>query len=123
MMQWMLLCGWNNSDTNIIMEVNRMINVKIDETTLLDLFMDRVEYWTSDDDVLELYQNYIEELINCGCFENSELDINLFIDNLYVNDTTIMDIGMLDDNGIEVGDSEKVLAKNEDKDLYLVSNY
>ena len=100
-----------------------MINVKIDETTLLNLFMDRVEYWTSDDDVLELYQNYIEELINCGCFENSELDINLIIDNLYVNDTTIMDRGMLDDNGIEVGDNEKVLAKNEDKDLYLVSNY
>ena len=45
------------------------------------------------------------------------------IDNLYVNDTTIMDKGMLDDNDIKVDDSEKVLAKNEDKDLYLVSSY
>ena len=100
-----------------------MINVKIDETTLLDLFMDRVEYWTSDDDVLELYQNYIEELINCGCFEGVELDVNMFVDNLYINDTTIMDREMLDDNDIEIDDSEKVFAKNEDKDLYLVSNY
>lgn len=100
-----------------------MINVQIDETTLLNLFMDRLEYWTSDNDVLELYENYLEDLIDCGCFENSELDVNVFIDNLYINDITIMNRGMLDDNGIEIDDSDKVLAKNEDKDLYLVSNY
>ena len=100
-----------------------MINVKINEETLLNLFMDRLKYWTTDNDVLELYDDYLEELIDCGCFENSELDINLFIDNLYINDTTIMDKKILDDNDIEVDDSEKVLAKNEDKDLYLVSNY
>ncbi len=100
-----------------------MINVQINETTLLNLFMDRLEYWTSDDDVLALYENYLEELIDCEYFENSELDINLIIDNLYINDTTIMDRRMLYDNDIGVYDSEKVLAKNEDKDLYLVSNY
>lgn len=100
-----------------------MINVNIDETTLLNLFMDRLEYWTSDDDVLALYESYLKSLIDCGCFENNELDISLIIDNLYINDTTIMDKEMLDDNDIEVNDSEKVLAKSEDKDLYLVSNY
>lgn len=100
-----------------------MINVQISETTLLNLFMDRLEYWTSDDDVLELYESYLRYLIDCGCFDNSELDINLFIDNLYINDTTIMDREMLDDNDIEVDDIEKVLAENKDKDLYLVSNY
>lgn len=100
-----------------------MINVKINETTLLNLFMDRVEYWISDADVLELYEDYLEELIYGGCFEGSELDVDLFVDNLYINDTTIMDKEMLDDNDIEVNDSEKVLAKNEDKDLYLVSTY
>lgn len=100
-----------------------MINVQIDETTLLNLFMDRLECWTADDDILVLYGNYLKNLIDCGCFENSELDINLFIDNLYINDTTIMDREMVDDNDIEVDDSDKVLAKNEDKDLYLVSTY
>lgn len=100
-----------------------MINVRIDETTLLNLFMDRLEYWTRDDDILALYESYLENLIDCGCFENSELDINLIIDNLYINDTTIMNKEMLDDNGIEVDDSDKVLTKNEDQDLYLVSNY
>lgn len=100
-----------------------MINVKIDELTLLNLFMDRLEYWTSDDDVLALYESYLRGLIDCGCFDDAELDVNLIIDNLYINDTTIMDKKMLDDNDIEVDDSDKVLARNEVQDLYLVSSY
>ena len=100
-----------------------MINVQINETTLLNLFMNRLEYWTTDDDVLALYEDYIKELIDCGCFDGTELDVDMFVDNLYINDTTIMDKKMLDNNDIEVNDSEKVLGKNEDKDLYLVSNY
>ena len=100
-----------------------MISVKINELTLLNLFMDRLEYWTSDDDVLALYEDYIRGLIDGGCFDGAELDVNMFVDNLYINDTTIMDREILDDNDIEVDDSDKVLAKNEDKDLYLVSNY
>lgn len=100
-----------------------MINVKINEETLLNLFMDRLKYWTTDNDVLELYEDYLEELIDCGCFDCTEVNVMMFVDNLYINDTTIMDKGMLDDNGIEVDNNEKVLAMNEDKDLYLVSNY
>lgn len=100
-----------------------MINVKIDEVTLLNLFMNRLEYWTSDDDVLELYESYLKDLIDCGCFDDSELDVDVIIDNIYINDTTIMDKEMLDDNDIEVDDSDKVLAKNEVQDLYLVSSY
>lgn len=100
-----------------------MINVQINETTLLNLFMDRVEYWTSDTDVLALYKDYLRYLIDCGSFDGAEIDIDLIIDNIYINDTTIMDKEMLDDNDIEVDNNEKVLVKNEDKDLYLVSNY
>lgn len=100
-----------------------MINAQIDETTLLDLFMDRLGCWCDDDDALTLYKEYLKDLIDCGCFKDAELDIDLIIDNLYINDTIIMDKGMLDDNDIEIYDSEKVLAKNEDKDLYLVSAY
>lgn len=100
-----------------------MINVQIDEITLLNLFMGRLEYWTADDDILVLYEDYLKNLIDCGCFEGAELDIDLIIDNLYINDTIIMDKEMLDNNDIDINDSEKVLAKNEDKDLYLVSSY
>lgn len=100
-----------------------MINVQINETTLLNLFMDRLEYWTSDDDILALYESYLKNLIDCGCFENSELDIDVIIGNLYINDTTIMDKKELLENYIDIYDEDKVLAKNEDKDLYLVSSY
>ena len=100
-----------------------MINVQINETTLLNLFMDRLEYWTTNADVLGLYEDYLKELIYCGCFDGFELEVNMFVDNLYINDTTIMDKEMLDDNDIEINDNDKVLAKNEDKNLYLVSSY
>ena len=100
-----------------------MINVQIDETTLLNLFMDRLEYWTTDSDVTALFEEYLENLIDGGCFEGAELDVNMIIDNLYINDATIMNKEELDNNEIDAEDSDKVLAKNEDKDLYLVSNY
>lgn len=100
-----------------------MINVQIDETDLLDLFMNRLEYWAKNDDVLELYKDYLENLIYGGCFDEKFLNISVFIDNLYVNDTTIMDKEELENNNIDIDDYDKILAKNEDKDLYLVSNY
>lgn len=100
-----------------------MINVQIDETDLLDLFMNRLEYWTTDSDIVALFEEYLDNMIQNGCFDGAELDINLIIDNLYINDTTIMDKEELDNNGIDVDDYDKVLAKNEDNDLYLVSSY
>ena len=100
-----------------------MINVRINETTLLNLFMDRLEHWITNDDVLALYEDYLEELIDNGCFDGAELNVSMFVDSLYINDTTIMDKKELLENYIDVYDCDKVLAKDEDKDLYLVSNY
>ena len=101
-----------------------MINVKIDETTLLNLFMNRLEYWTTDADVLELYEKYLEDLIFNGCFEDAELDVDLIVDNLYVNDTAVTNReGLSQQYGIEVGDCDRILSSDEDKDLYLVSTY
>ena len=100
-----------------------MINVRINEITLLNLLMNRLEYWTSDDDVLKLYESFLEDLIDCGYFDGAELDVDVIVDNLYINDTTIMDKKELLENYIDIYDEDKVLAKNEDKDLYLVSTY
>ena len=101
-----------------------MINVKIDETTLLNLFMSRLEYWTTDVDVLGLYESYLKELIDCGCFEGAELDVNLIVDNLYVNDTAVTDReGLSQQYDIDVNDYDRILASDEDNDLYLVSTY
>ena len=101
-----------------------MINVKIHETTLLNLFMDRLEYWATNANVLGLYENYLKDLIDCGCFEGAELDVNLIIDNLYVNDTAVTDReGLINEYGIEADDYDKILASDEDNNLYLVSTY
>ena len=101
-----------------------MINVKIHETTLLNLFMDRLNYWTTNDDVLELYESYLKELIDCGCFEGSEIDVDLIVDNLYINDTAVTDKkGLSEEYNIEVDDYDRILASNEDNNLYLVSTY
>lgn len=101
-----------------------MINVKIDETTLLNLFMSRLEYWTTDADVLGLYESYLKELIDCGCFEGEELYVDLIVDNLYVNDTAVTDReGLNKQYNIDVADYDKILASDEGHDLYLVSTY
>ena len=101
-----------------------MINVKIDETTLLNLFMNRLEYWTTNANVLGLYESYLKELIDCGCFEGAELDVNLIVDNLYVNDTAVTDReGLSQQYDIDVNDYDRILASDEDNDLYLVSTY
>ena len=100
-----------------------MINVQVDEEQLLDLLMQRVEYWDKDAKILSLYEQYLKDLIDGGCFEGANLDISLLIDNLYVNDTQIMDGEEIKSNGIDINDSEKVLVKDIDNDLYLVSSY
>lgn len=100
-----------------------MVNLQIDEEQLLDLLMHRVEHWTRDTYILTLYEQYLEDLIYGGYFEGANLDIYLLIDNLYVNDTLIMDKEDLKNNNIDVNDSEKVLARDVDNDLYLVSAY
>lgn len=101
-----------------------MINVQIDETTLLNLLMDRLEYWTTDSEVLELYEKYLQDLITSGCFESAELDVSLIVDNLYINDTEVTDKeGLVKIYNINSDNCERILASDEDKGLYLVSTY
>ena len=35
-----------------------MITITIDEHMLLKMFLDRVEYWTKDETILDLYKDY-----------------------------------------------------------------
>ena len=100
-----------------------MINVQVDEEKLLDLLMQRMEYWIKDANTLNLYEQYLKDLIDGGCFEGANLDISLLIDNLYVNDTQIMDKKDLENNDVDINNSEKVLAIDVDNDLYLVTSY
>ena len=66
-----------------------MITVQIDEDELLNMLMNRVKYWTDDDDTLELFEKFYENRINGGCFDGAELDIIMIVDNDYINNTSI----------------------------------
>ena len=59
--------------------------VEIDNDLALDMLMERVEFWTDDIKVIELYRNMYESYIDGGCFDNGNFNIMEIVDNDYVN--------------------------------------
>ena len=72
--------------------------VKVDEDDLLEMLMERVEYWTYDYVINALFRQMYESYISCGAFEGIELDIPQIVDNDYINNCTIICEG---DDGYE----------------------
>lgn len=62
-----------------------MINVRIDEDDLLDMLMNRVSFWTDDDDTLELFSMKYQRDIEEGFYNGAELDVMAIVDNDYIN--------------------------------------
>lgn len=99
-----------------------MVTVKIDKYDLLELLLDRVEFWNKDTDVKKLYEVYYSELIDNGCFNGAELDIKCIVDNDYINNYQIydsIDDIMRDFNASE--DEARLRVVAECDGLYLVS--
>lgn len=59
--------------------------VEIDNDTALEMLMDRVRFWTSNPDVIELYEKMYSGYVDDGCFEGGEFDVMQIVDNDYVN--------------------------------------
>ena len=68
-----------------------MITVQIDEEQLLEMLMDGLRTWTSDDDTLELFEQYYDSMVYGGCFDGAELNIMSIVDNDFINNTTIVE--------------------------------
>lgn len=100
-----------------------MITIKIDEDKLLEMLLDRVKYWTSDENVIALYRNYYEMLIDSGCFEGCELNIMSVVDNDYTNNLIVLNKEDFEDWGVESFEDDKIEAFNEEQNLYLVRTY
>ena len=100
-----------------------MVIVTIDEDTLLEMLLDRLEFWTSDEDVINLYKDYYEGLVYSGCFEGCNLDIIIIVDNDYVNNLTTISKEDFEQWDIESEVDDKIVAFNEEKDLYLIRTY
>lgn len=86
-----------------------MITVKVNEWDLLDMLMDRVKVWKDDEDVIKLYELYYQSMIDNGCFDGAELDINQIVDNDVINWLMVMDSEELEENGWT--DSDRVIAE------------
>ena len=68
-----------------------MINVQIDESDALDLLVERVEFWTEDRDVIDLYNQMYSNYLDCGVFEGGEFNIMNIVDNDYINYCAVID--------------------------------
>lgn len=63
-----------------------MITINIEEDTLYDMLMERLEFWTDrGSDVYDLFGEYYSNMVYGGCFDGMTLDINAIVDNDYVN--------------------------------------
>lgn len=59
--------------------------MRIMQEVFLDKLLDRVSYWTDDQDILELYRLYYCNMVYNGCFDGTERDVMSIVDNDYVN--------------------------------------
>ena len=100
-----------------------MVTVTIDEDTLLEMLLDRLRFWTSDESVINLYRDYYEGLVYSGCFEGCNLDIMSIVDNDYINYLTPIRKEDFEQWGIESEIDDKIVAFNEEEDLYLIRTY
>ena len=100
-----------------------IITVKIDEITLLNMLMDRVETWISSPAEQQLLEDYYKSLIEGGCFEGCEFDLMVIVDNDYINDTTIISKEDFEQHNIENEEDDRILVANKENDLYLIRTY
>lgn len=70
-----------------------MVTIKIDEENLADMLMERVKFWTNDEDIIKLYEIMYMAYAESGCFEGMELDVMVLVDNDYVNYCSILTEG------------------------------
>ena len=101
-----------------------MINVRIDESDLLELLMNRVEWLTNDVGTQELFRAYYSELIDSGCCDGIVLDVSQIVDNDYFNNYNTyesMDEIMKDFNITEEEAHDRIVS--EYNGSYLVRAY
>lgn len=97
-----------------------MVTVTIAEDTLLEMLLDRLEFWTSDESEINLYRDYYEGLVYSGCFEGCNLDIMSIVDNDYINNLAAIRKEDFEQWGIESETDDKIVTFNEKEDLYLI---
>lgn len=65
-----------------------MITVRMDEDTVIDLLVNRVKYWTDDEDTIELFEQYYTNMVEGGCYDGTDFDVKVIVDNDYLMNNT-----------------------------------
>lgn len=95
-----------------------MVNVKINESVLLEILVERVKFWDRSEAEVDLYKKMYESEIEAGCFEGAEIDINIIVDNDVINYCHIVEEGEKEFNSILQLYKEQGLG-----DISMESNY
>lgn len=72
------------------------ITIKIDEEDALEMLMDRLAVWNTDDNdgiVYDLYHDMYESYIDNGCFDGTDFDVMSIVDNDWVNWCSVIEPG------------------------------
>ena len=62
-----------------------MMAIKIEESEVVNLLLERLENWTDDETTYKLYESMYENMVFDGCFDGREFDVMQIVDNDYVN--------------------------------------
>lgn len=91
--------------------------VNIENEVALEMLVDRVKFWTDDEDIIELYRRMYENYIDNGVFDGSDFDINVIVDNDYVNYCDVISPGEDNYNNIKelAADGEYDISCEYDK--------
>lgn len=94
--------------------------INTNDSSFFKLLMERIKYWTDDKDILELFEKRYKRLIDEGIFEHIlSLDIDTFVDNEYINNTSVISY----DDLKSYGDDVKVLEVTDNKKWALVLSW
>lgn len=91
------------------------MQVNIDNYDAIDMLVKRVEYWTDDSEVIDLFDQYYTSMVEGGCFDGCNFDVMSIVDNDYVNNMTIVTKEEFEESRQEYID-EEVKNQIEDQD-------
>ena len=92
-----------------------MITVRMDEYDVIDLLVNRVKYWTDDDDTIELFEQYYTKEVANGGY--SDFDVKVIVDNDYIN---YFEVNTIDEIKEQFSDftEDNIKARIDDLVLY-----
>lgn len=59
--------------------------IEVDNDDIFNMLIERVEYWTDDQDVIDLYAQMYERYVDGEIWHGGEFNVMTIVDNDYVN--------------------------------------